>query len=107
MQDNKAFAQVVEFGRTLSQAHWEGLARKNISNKSFNSPLYAFYMKNKFGWADKTETINTNENTNVNLDELRTKISRDVADFLKRNTPELTDAARVIKLLQQEEDNDE
>lgn len=101
MNDNKAFAQVVEFGRTLAQAHWEGLARKNITNKSFNSPLYAFYMKNKFNWADKTETVSTNENTNISVDELRTKVNAEVERYIKRYTPELTDAQRVVKELQQ------
>lgn len=94
--DNATFAKLVEYGRTLSQAFWEGQARKNLGNKQFNSPLYAFYMKNKFGWADKTETVNTNDNTNTDLDSLRQQVNQEVLKFIKKNSPELTDAQRVL-----------
>ena len=66
--ENAAFAQLVEYGRTLSQAFWESQYRKNLNNKNFNTALLNFYMKNKFGWADKTETTNSNENVNTDLD---------------------------------------
>lgn len=94
--EHAALRQLVDFGRTLSQAYWEGLARKNMLNKSFNSSLFAFYMKNKYAWADKTETVNSNENLNTNLDELRLSVTKEVEKFIKRYTPELTDAQRVI-----------
>lgn len=97
--DNVAFGQLVEYGRTLSQAFWEKQARKNIGNKQFNTSLWAFYMKNKFGWADKTETTNIDENPNMDLDQLRAKVYKDVADLIKLQTPELTDAQRVLKLV--------
>lgn len=92
LADNPTFARLVEYGRTLSLAFWESLPRKNVNNKSFNGPVYAFYMKNKFGWADKVETTNNNENTNVNLDELRAEVSRKIAELIKMNHPELTEA---------------
>jgi hypothetical protein len=97
--------QLVDFGRTLSQAYWEGLARKNMLNKSFNSSLFAFYMKNKYSWADKTETVNSNENLNTNLDELRLSVTKEVEKFIKRYTPELTDAQRVIADLSKAQDD--
>lgn len=93
-----AVAEIVEFGRTLSQAYWESLARKNISNRQFNSPLYAFYMKNKFAWADKTENINLNENGSTDLDVLRKNIGKEVADWIKTHTPEMSDAQRVFQI---------
>lgn len=96
LADNPTFQKLVEFGRTLSLAFWEGLARKNVGNKSFNSPMYAFYMKNKFGWADKVETTNTNENTNIDLDTLRAEINRKIGELVKKNHPELADAQRVL-----------
>ena len=96
LADNPTFARLVEFGRTLSLAFWESLPRKNVSNKSFNGPVYAFYMKNKFGWADKVETSNVNENTNTNLDELRSEVNRKIAELVKLNHPELADAQRVL-----------
>ena len=95
--ENSTLATLVDLGRTLSQAFWEGQARKNIRNKQFNTPLWAFYMKNKFGWADKTEAINLNDNSSTDLDQLRSQLAKDVGRFVRENTPELTDAQRVIQ----------
>jgi hypothetical protein len=97
LADNASFAKLVEFGRTLSAAFWESLARKNVGNKAFNSSLYSFYMKNKFGWADKVETTSVGENTNINLDELRQQIYQKVGQLVKQNHPELADAQRVLQ----------
>lgn len=94
--DNPTFGQLVEFGRTLSLAFWEGQARKNIGNKQFNTSLWAFYMKNKFGWADKTEAINLTDTSISDLDALRGQLNKEVAKFIKDNTPELTDAQRLL-----------
>lgn len=97
MDDNPAFKELVEFGRTLSQAWWESQFRKNVNNKNFNSTLLTFYMKNKHGWADKVESSQTSDNINVNLDELRLRAMKQVEQFIKKNTPELTDAQRVLQ----------
>lgn len=88
---------MVDFGRTLGQAFWEKQARTNLGNKAFNTSLWAFYMKNKYGWADKTESVTLNENTNMDLDTLRGQLTKDVSRFIKENTPELTDAQRVLQ----------
>ncbi len=97
LSENSAFSQLVDFGRTLSQAWWEKQARLHVKNKQFNSPLYSFYMKNKYGWADKTENINVNDNSNQDLDALTADLMKQVAEFTARYTPELTDAQRVIQ----------
>jgi hypothetical protein len=52
-------------------------------------------MKNKYGWADKTEVANT-ETGSTDLDALRSQLTKQVARFLKENTPELTDAQRML-----------
>ena len=96
LADNVTFQTLVEYGRTLSTAFWESQARKNLGNKQFNSPLYAFYMKNKFGWADKVETTNTSENTNIDLDTLRAEVLRKVAQLTKAH-PELADAEKLLR----------
>lgn len=95
MDDNAAFKELVEFGRTLSQAWWESQFRKNVNNKNFNSTLLTFYMKNKHGWADKVESTSTSDAT-VNLDDLRSNALREVTKFIKRHQPELTDAQLVL-----------
>lgn len=96
LNENSAFAQLVEFGRTLSQAFWERQARENLRNKQFNTTLWAFYMKNKFGWADKTESVNVNDNVSTDLDSLRANTIKEVARFIKQHSPELTDAQRML-----------
>ena len=106
LSENNTFGKLVEFGRTLSQAFWEGQARKNLSNKAFNSSLYSFYMKNKFGWAEKVESKSENENVNTDLDSLRSQVYSEVAKLLKRNTPELTDAQRLLSGLGRVEDDE-
>ena len=99
MQESPAFNDLVDFGRTLSKAYWEGLARKNVNNKNFNSSLFAFYMKNRHGWADKIETSGTNENVVYNVDELRQQATTMIDKFIKKNSPELTEAAHVLQSL--------
>lgn len=108
MADNAKFAALVEYGRTLSQAFWESQARYNIKNKQFNTPLWTFYMKNKFGWADKTESVTQNENLNTDLDSLRQTVMKDVAKLMKDYSPEATDAQRLFAGLgnPQEEKNE-
>lgn len=107
LTDNPTFAKLVEFGRTLSLAFWEGLARQNVKNKTFNTPIYTFYMKNKFGWADKIDTTSTNENTNLSLDQLKTEINRKLKKIVGDNMPELRDAQRVLEPVEvKDEDED-
>lgn len=106
MADSRPFAVLVEMGRTLAMAWWEKQARLNVKNKGFNTPLWVFTMKNKFGWADKVETTNTSENTNYDVDSLRENITKEMAKFVKRYTPELTDAKRVIEGLGADESGD-
>lgn len=101
IQESSAFAELVDFGRTLSKAYWERLARKNVGNKSFNSSLYAFYMKNRHGWADKVETTSVSENLNHNVDDLRQQATQMIEKFIKKNSPELTEAQHVLSSLSQ------
>lgn len=103
LAENPSFSKLVEHGRTLATAFWEGLARKNVSNKNFNTSLYNFYMKNKYGWADKMETSNTTENTNINLDQLKAEISKKISKLVDSNTPELADAKRVLQPVDSDE----
>lgn len=105
LTDNPTFAKLVEFGRTLSTAFWEGLARQNVKNKTFNTPLYNFYMKNKYGWADKIDTTNTNENTNLSLDQLKSEINRKLKKIVGDNTPELRDAQRILEPVEVKDDD--
>lgn len=96
INDNAAFAQLVEFGRTLCQSFWESQFRKNINNKQFNTSLLTFYMKNKYGWADKTEVSDSSDSSTKDLDAVRQELEAQVARFIKARTPEITDAKRLL-----------
>ena len=97
LAENPGFNKLVQFGRTLSTAFWEGLARKNIVNKQFNTPLYNFYMKNKYGWADKIETSNSNDNTNMNMDALKAELARKLKKLSDDNSFDIAEAQRVLQ----------
>jgi hypothetical protein len=99
MQENAAFGRLVEYGRTLCQAFWINLAKKNINNKTFNATSWAFVMKNQFNWADKSEQIQGSESGNVNLDELRQRLNKEVGSYLKLHQPEIAQAATSLGLV--------
>lgn len=86
------FKRIVDIGRMKSSAFWRGVARKHLFNKSLNIPVWTFVMKNREGWAEKSEQI-TNDvpAQQKSLDELRTQI---VAEL-----PEIVDKLGVDKKL--------
>jgi hypothetical protein len=48
---NQEFADAYEMGKTHQEAWWLRFGRANIvSGRKFNTPLFALYMANKFGW---------------------------------------------------------
>lgn len=50
------FKKLVDMGRLMSKAWWVKQVRTNLNNRQFNGAIYALYMKNNFGWAEKQET---------------------------------------------------
>jgi hypothetical protein len=90
--NNPKFAELVEYGRLLSEAWWMEQARFALTNKQFNTPLWAFYMKNKFGWADKTENVERLPDELANVDAVRDKLMKGLPKLLKTLRPELTEA---------------
>lgn len=98
MQESAAFGRLVEYGRTLCEAYWVSKARTNLNNKSFNTTPWMFVMKNQFNWADKTEQVSEGSASTMNLDELRQRINKDVARFIKQHSPELTDVKKAMEI---------
>ena len=85
------FARFVELGRTMSQSWWYSRGRKNLANKEFNTALYNFNMKNRFGWADKVETSSNPADDTLNADQMKSEITR-LAKKLGKTHPELLHA---------------
>lgn len=60
MKKDDVFKRLISFGRMVCQAKWEDAyneARKG--NGKLNASMINFAMKNMFGWAEKTETTNS------------------------------------------------
>lgn len=88
---NLAFRKVVDIGRMMQQAWWLEQGRHNIHNSKFNTSLWMFNMKNRFGWADKTETVNQDLGPQ-SLDELKQKLVKMLPAMAKQLVPEMTSA---------------
>lgn len=99
MQENAAFGRLIEYGRTLCEAYWVNQAKKNMNNKTFNATSWAFVMKNQFNWADKSEQVQAGEAGNINLDELRQRLRKEVGAYLKQHAPEIEEAQRSLNLV--------
>lgn len=92
------FAKLVEMGRLMSKAWWVSQVRKNLNNRQFNGAIYALYMKNTFGWAEKQETTESKSPDMMSNDELKAayeKIAPQIAKTLRADG--MTDA-KVIEM---------
>ena len=87
-ETNVAFSDFVDSGRTLSQAWWYEQSRKGLWNKAFNTSLFNFVMKNRFGWADKMEATDNTDKDPVNLDQIKGQVSVAMKKLAESN-PEL------------------
>ena len=89
------FRLIIDFGRTISQAWWEELGRLGkaiVRNEGgdqeeikINAPVYNFQMKNRFGWAEKSET------TNNDLLSVENKTKEELEIEFQRIAPKLLD----------------
>lgn len=62
IKEDEAFSRLVSFGRTVCQAWWEEKYRLAATGeKNPNGSMVNFAMKNLFGWAEKTETTNSDQ----------------------------------------------
>lgn len=86
-EDNEAFRSFVEKGSTVAQAWWWRQGRKNLANKTFNATMWAFNMKNRYGWAEKTDTNTTGE-MDISLDQVQRQLNSALKELGKKS-PEL------------------
>ncbi len=89
--ENSKFAAFVDTGRTLAKAWYMEKLRKNVGNKDFNTTLFNFAMKNKYSWADRTETTTVANDDQLSVQQLRDEFQR-LASGLEKTDPGLVRA---------------
>lgn len=104
-ETNPAFADFVESGRTLAQAWWYSQMRKGLWDKRFNTPLFNFVMKNRYGWADKTELADTTDKDPIDADALKAQVSITMNRLAKTN-PELFSGVNLYQSASKKDEND-
>lgn len=85
--DNVAFRTFVEKGSTAAQAWWWKQGRSNLSNKNFLHGMWAFNMKNRYAWAEKTDNTNTSE-IDLDIDTVHRQLTQALKQLGKKS-PEL------------------
>lgn len=93
------FKELVDFGRLLSHAWWMRQARLAIRDKTFNTAMWQFVMKNRFGWADKTENVERLPDGMVDLDSLKAKMEQMLPQMIKQFYPGIKES-EILKQLQ-------
>ena len=83
-ETNPVCRKLVDKGRIKASAWWRGIARKNIFDKNFNTSVWSFTMKNREGWAEKTDaTVNDAPIKQKSSDELRSEIAAKMPGLAK------------------------
>jgi len=97
MDEQAAFREIIEQCRALSDAFWDSQGRLNLKNKEFNTPLWIFNMKNRRGWAEKSETRDEKLVRDMNIDELRNRIIKTAPGLIDK-IPELKNWGQVVPI---------
>lgn len=96
--NDPAFKEIVDYGRTVAHAWWLETARKAIFNRTFNTSMWYATMKNRYGWSDKSEVMNTLPDELASLDALQAKLREKMPDIYKLINPDATAAETVAAL---------
>lgn len=94
-EENPGFAQIVNIGRTKSEAWWNAVARRNLLSKGFQGSTWAFNMKNRYNWMDKTTVTDDASALPQDIGALQTELHNTIK-AIERTSP-----AMARKLLQE------
>lgn len=86
-EDKPSFREFVEKGSTVAQAWWWRQGRTNLKNKNFMHSMWAFNMKNRYGWAEKTDNTSSIEG-DISLDQAKRQLTQALKELHKKS-PEL------------------
>lgn len=84
-QDSKPFADWVDMGNTIASAWWVSQGRLHLKNKTFNSSLWGFNMKNRYAWAEKSELSNLADKDDSDLEKLKRELQATMRIIAKDN----------------------
>ena len=104
-EESPAFNDFADKGRTLAQAWWYEKGRTALFDKTFNTALWNFNMKNRYGWADKVESSDTTDKDPVNLDEAKAQLASALRSLGKKN-PELLSGVNLHATPKSENEDD-
>lgn len=99
------FAKLVDKGRAVAEAWWYAQGRLALRAEKFNTALYNFTMKNRYGWADKIEQGDKSSEGPTNLDQAMGELQKAIKRIAKSN-PEWLSGANLLTTSTEENAND-
>lgn len=84
-EDEPDFAKLVDKGRAVAEAWWYSQGRLGLNREKFQTALYNFQMKNRYGWADKIDTGEKSSDHPQNLDEATAEFQKMLKRVAKTN----------------------
>lgn len=88
MKEEEEFSETIKTGRMLSEAWWHKEGRGALRDKDFSYTGWYMQMKNRFGWADKSDVTTGGEKlpaSNLSIvSNLSTDTLRELEEALKK-----------------------
>lgn len=106
IDESPDFAKLVEKGRAVAEAWWYSQGRLALRAEKFNTALYNFTMKNRYGWADKVEQGDKSSEGPTNLDQAMAELQKAMKRIAKTN-PEWLSGANLTTPTSLEENADD
>lgn len=105
IDESPDFAKLVDKGRAVAEAWWYSQGRLALRAEKFNTALYNFTMKNRYGWADKVETGDKSSEGPTNLDQAMAELQKAMKRIAKSNPEWLSGANLNINTISENADD--
>ena len=105
IDDSPDFAKLVDKGRAVAEAWWYAQGRLALRADKFNTALYNFAMKNRYGWADKVEQGDKSSDGPLNIDQAMAELQKAMKRIAKTNPEWLSGANLNINTISENADD--